>query len=451
MKLLEGLKGNDTSENKDDIDTNIHTNSKPIMLIGFSVLILGFIGFIVWASLASFINGIGVPGVVTVSSQENIIQSRYGGTIKDILVHDGDTVKKNQTLMVLNDSQQKSNLAAAKSEYIADLALYARLRAENTGASNITFPPELLSFKNSAQAQEAMATQRQLFNSKRINFKADENILKVNIKGFRDYIENIRELKRSTANQITLAKKEMKPLKKLAKEGYYPKVKIIYMENTIQELEGKLNEETGSITRAEQSMAEYQLKLDDLRNNFSKEVNMHLSAVQKRVFALKQGYLSAFNQFAHSTIKSSVDGIVVKTYIKTIGGVIMPGQPIIDILPLNQNLIIKANVPTQDIAHVRKGLTANLRFPAFNIESTPVINGKVIYVSANSLVDKANNMAYYVCKIKIDKKGLKTLARLKLKLKAGMPVQATVKTGKRTLMSYIMKPLLDKISHAFVR
>ncbi len=448
MKLLERIKGSETENREEEA---LHTNTRPVIFIGIFVLIVGFLGFIAWASFAPMTNGINVPGVVSVASEEDIMQSRYGGTIKKILVREGAAVKKNQTLILLEDARRKASLASVKSGYITYLAMYARLKAEDEGRLSVKFPRALLSFKNSIHAREAMATQKKLFHAEMANLKNEENILNINITGFKNYIENMEELKKSTARQITLAKKEMAPLKKLAKKGYYPKVKIIEMEGNVYELTGRLNEESGSIARGKASVSRYESELDNLKNSFLKNVNTRLSDVQSRVFALRQQYISALSRFKHSRVKSPADGIVVKIYVKTIGGAIMPGQPMINILPLHQNLIVKAAVPIQDIARLRKGLTADLRFPAFQVEDIPVISGRVIYVSANSVENAANHMPYYTCKIRLGAKGLKTLAERKLRLKPGMPAEVTVKTGAKTLMSDILNPLLYKISNAFVR
>ena len=449
MKLLEWIKGNETEVvGEEEV---LHTNMRPVMIFGFAVLLFGFFGFIIWASFAPMINGINMPGTVSSASHEEIIQSRYGGTIQKILVREGAEVKKNQPIVLLEDAQQKSNLAAVKSQYITFLAMYARLKAEDAGNRSVKFSPALLSFKNSVHAKEAMATQRELFISETANFDAEKNILKVNISGLKNYLQSAGDLKKSTARQIALAKKETLPLEKLSEQGYYPKTKVIELKSRLESLEGRFNEEIGNISRMQGSLSESELKLANLRNGFLKTVNREINDVQNRVFALRQEYNSALSQYKRSRIVSPSDGLVVKIFNKTIGGAVMPGQPVVDILPLHQNLIVRGDIPIQDIARIHKGLSANLRFPAFDVADVPVLNGRVIYVSANSLVNPANHMPYYVCKIKIGAKGLKTLARRKLKLKAGMPAEITVKTGAKTLMSALLNPLLYKISNAFVK
>ena len=449
MKLLEWFKGNEPEVvGEEEV---LHTNMRPVMIFGFAVLIFGFFGFIIWASFAPMINGINMPGTVSSSSHEEIIQSRYGGTIEKILVREGDEVKKNQPIVLFEDAQQKSNLAAVKSQYITFLAMYARLKAEDAGDPSVKFSPALLSFKNSVHAKEAIANQRELFISETANFDAEKNILKANISALKNYLQSAEELKKTTARQIALAKKETLPLEKLAKQGYYPKTKVIELKSRLESLEGRYSEDNGNISRMRGSLSENELKLANLRNSFLKTVNRELNDVQNRVFALKQEYNSALSQYKHSRITAPSDGVVVKIFNKTIGGAVMPGQPIVDVLPLHQSLIVKGDIPVQDIARIRKGLSANLRFPAFDVADIPVLNGRVIYVSANCLANPVSHMSFYVCRIKIGAKGMKTLARRKLKLKPGMPVEITVKTGARTLMSALLNPLLYKISNAFVK
>jgi protease secretion system membrane fusion protein len=449
MKLLEWFKGNEPEViGEEEV---LHTNMRPVIIFGFAVLIFGFLGFIIWAAFAPMINGVNIQGTVASASHENIIQSRYGGTIQKILVSEGADVKKGQLLILLDDGQLKSNLASVKSRYITYLAMYARLKAEVSGASSLKFPKALLSFKNSAHAKEAVATQQELFYSDMAGYEAQKNIIKVSIESLKNYLKNAEELKRNTLREINIAKKELAPLDKLSKEGYYPKVKVLDLKSRIESLKGRLNSELSDISRYDGSLSENEIKSADLKNNFLKDVNSRLNTVQNGLFASKQQYKSALSQYEHSRIASPVNGVIVKIYNKTIGGAIMPGQPIVDILPLNQNLIVKGFVPVQNIAHVRKGLTANLRFAAFNVEDIPVVNGRVIYVSANSVPNPANHIPFYACKIKIDSGGLKVLAERRLKLKAGMPVEVTVKTGSKTLLGDILDPLLYKVSNAFVK
>lgn len=449
-KLLEWINGTEAEVTGEE--EPLHTNMRPVVIFGFAVLIFGFFGFIIWASLAPMISGVNMPGTVTAASEEVVLQSRYGGTIEKIPVKEGETVKKNQPLVIFDDAQQKSNLAAVKSRYITYLAMYARLKAEDSGSDSLKFPRALLSFgRRSVHAKEAIATQKRLFITETQNFKSEEDILKANVSSIKSYIKSAEELKKSIINQIALAKKELLPLERLSRRGYYPKVKVIDLKSGLESLEGKLNEETGNISRMEGSLSENELKLGNLRNNFLTKVNNQLNGVQNSVFALKQEYGSALSQYKHSRITSPTGGVVVKIFNKTIGGAVMPGQPIADVLPLHQSLIVRGDIPIQDIARIHKGLTANLRFPAFDVADVPVLDGRVIYVSANSMTNPASHMSFYICKIKINKDGLKTLARRKLKLKAGMPVEVTVKTGAKTLMSALLNPLLYKISNAFVK
>ena len=449
MKLLEWFKGNEPEII--DEEEVLHTNMRPVIIFGSAVLIFGFLGFIIWAAFAPMINGVNIQGTVASASYENIIQSRYGGTIQKILVGEGANVKKGQLLILLDDGELKSNLASVKSRYITYLAMYARLKAEASGASSLKFSKELLSFKNSAHAKEAIATQKELFYSGMAGYEAQKNIISVSIKSLKNYLRNAEEFKRNTLREINIAEKELAPLDKLAKEGYYPKVKVLDLKSRIESLKGRLNSELSDISRFEGSLSENEIKLADLRNNFLKDVNSRLNTVQNGLFASKQQYKSALSQYEHSRITSPVNGVIVKIYNKTIGGAVMPGQPIVNILPLNQNLIVKGFVPVQNIAHVRKGLKANLRFAAFNVENIPVVNGRIIYVSANSVPNPANHIPYYACKIKIDSNGLKVLAKRRLKLKAGMPVEVTVKTGSKTLLGDILDPLIYKVSNAFVK
>lgn len=454
MNMLEWFKqieGGETFEGLPEGSEVPKTNVKSVAVFGFIVLFVGFFGFIAWASLTPMIKGVSMAGQVTSASQDDIITSRYGGTIRAIVAREGEKVKKGQPIMLLGDSQIKSNLGAIKGKYITYLATYARLNAEAEGKPSLRFPAALLAFKDSVHAKEAMASQMSLFNSDAADYSAQKDMLNASVSGVRGYIENARLLRKSTEKQIKLNESELVPLERLAAEGYYPKAKVIDLKNQLQQLKGRLNEETGDISREEGNLSENKVKLYNLRNSFLQKVNNQLSEVQGMVFSLQKQYEAALEQYNDSHVAAPSDGVIVKIYNKTVGGAVMPGQPVVDILPVGRGLIVQGSFPVMDAADVRKGLKADLIFPALDPTKTPVIEGRVIFVSANSIPNPVTHMQFYTCRVKIGRRGLKTLASRGLALKAGMPVGITVKTSSRSLMAAILNPLLEKIPHAILK
>jgi len=437
----------DISENPDlnaEVQSPLKTRTWPIILVGLFGLIFGFGGFLTWAFLAPLDEGVVAPGEVTVVSYKKTIQHQYGGTIKEILVKEGDHVKEGQILIRLNDTQPKANLANVRSQYYQALVLEDRLLAERSGAAAIDFPKEVVALSNDPGIAEQIRTQQELFNARRGALKSEINILKENIEGMSEYVRRLKELQLSRAKQMKLLTGELKSLRELSDEGYYPRTKILETERVLAELSGKRSEDLGNIARSKKAISEYKLTIVRRQQEFMQDVETNLSVVQTKLTALKDQYAATLDVLEKTEIKAPENGTVVGLAVHTPGGVIMPGNPLMNIVPANEELIVEAKVMTTDRNRVRENLKVNLRFTSFNIKKTPVIDGEVALVSADRFTDPATNIPFYLCRIRITEEGIRKLGDRKLQ--PGMPVQVVIKTGERTLMDYLVKPLIDRVS-----
>ncbi len=425
----------------------LKTNTRPIILVALLGLIFGLGAFLAWASFAPLDEGVVAHGEVTVVSNKKTVQHQYGGTISEILVKEGDRVKKGQLLIRLNNVQPKANLADIRGEYYQTLALEARLLAERRKAGTIAFPPEVNTMSQSPEIADHFRTQRELFNARRGALQTEINILKDNIDGMREYIRRLEELQMSRTRQMELLNGEMNSLRQLADQGYYPRTKILETERLLAELSGKRSEDLGNIARARKTMSEYQLTIVRREQEFMQDVETRLSEVQKKLVALKDQYAAAQDILEKTEIRAPEEGTVVGLAIHTTGGVIMPGNPVMSIVPVNEELIVEAKVMTTDRDRVREKLKVNVMFPAFDVKKTPVIDGEVILISADRFTDEATKIPYYLCRVQLTKEGLRKLGNRNLE--PGMPAQVVIKTGKRTLMGYLVKPLFDRIAVSF--
>ncbi|SEM59833.1 membrane fusion protein HasE [Syntrophus gentianae] len=425
----------------------LKTSTRPIILVALLGLIFGLGAFLAWASLAPLDEGVVAHGEVTVVSNKKTIQHQYGGTVSEILVKEGDRVKKGQVLIRLNNVQPKADLANMRGEYYQALALEARLLAERNRAVTISFPKEIYDMSNMPEIADIVRTQRELFNARRGTLQTEINILKDNIDGTREYIRRLEELQMSRTRQMDLLKGEMDSLRQLADQGYYPRTKILETERLLAELSGKRSEDLGNIARARKGMSEYQLTILRRQQEFLQDVETRLSEVQTKLAALRDQYAATQDVLEKTEIKAPEEGTVVGLAIHTTGGVIMPGNPVMSIVPANEELIVEAKVMTTDRDRVREKLKVDLMFTSFDIKKTPVIDGEVILVSADRFTDEATKIPYYLCRIRLTQEGLRKLGNRHLE--PGMPVQVVIKTGERTLMNYLVKPLFDRISVSF--
>lgn len=427
--------------------TPLRTRTNRIIAIALIVLILGFGGLIAWASLAPLDKGVVAQGVIKVVSYRKTIQHQYGGIVEEILAKEGERVRKGQVLIRLNDIQAKANLSQVRSEYLANLGLEARLLSERRMDDRILFPREITGLKGRPEIDEITGRQEELFRTRRNVLENEKKILRENIEGLEIYISRLEELQASRKKQAELITKEMEPLRELADEGYYPRNRILEMERVLADLQGRRSEDLGNIARSRTAVSEFKMRITRIEQDFLKEVDTQLTEVQKKIVALKDHYTAAADVLERTKIGSPEDGIVIGLRMHTPGGVILPGHPVLDLIPLNAELIVEAWVMPGDIDKVHMGLKADLRFSAFKTSHTPVSEGEVILVSADRMIDETSRTAYYMCRIKITEKGLKDLKGMTLQ--PGMPVEVILKTGERTLISYLLKPLIDRLAISF--
>jgi HlyD family type I secretion membrane fusion protein len=431
-----------------DDDLPLKTNTKPIIIVAFLGLILSFGVFMAWAFLAPLGEAVVAHGEVTVVSNRKTIQHQYGGTIQEILVTEGARVKKGQTLMRLNDAQPKANLTTIRSDYFLILAMEARLLAERSRAGAIVFPQQLTSQRNLPEIANLIQTQQELFNARRGSLENEINILKGNIVAMEEYIRRLEELQSSRQQQMELLAGEMNSLREIVEQGYYPRTRILEMQRMLAELSGRRSEDLGNIARTKNAVSEYRLTIVRREQEFLKEVEAQLGEVQKKSAAIKDQYTATLDVLEKTEIKAPEEGFVVGLIMHTTGGVVAPGQRIMDIVPANVELIVEAKVMTSDIDRIHDKQKVDLMFIAFDAKRTPVVDGEVIMVSADRLVDEAARIPYYLCKVRITETGIRQLGDRQLQ--PGMPVQVTVKVNhQRTLMDYLIKPLFDRISVTF--
>ena len=425
-------------------ETPLKTSTRPIIRVALFVLIFGFGAFLVWAFFAPLGEGVVAQGEVTVVSNRKTIQHQYGGTIQDIPVKEGALVKKEQVLIRLNGAQPKAILTATRSEYFLALATEARLLAERRRGAKILFPKEISSLEHLPDIASLIKTQEELFNARRGSLKNEINILRENIEGLEEYIRRIEELQSSRSKQMELLTGEMNSLREMAQQGYYPRTKIIEMERMWAELSGRRSEDLGNIARTKKTVNEYKITIVRREQEYLKEMETQLGEIQKKTAAARDQYAAALDVLEKTEIKAPEEGVVLGLTAHTPGGVITPGQRIMDIVPANAELIVEVKVSTTDIQRVHNNLKVDLRFTAFDIKKTPVIEGEVILVSADRFTDEVTKMPYYLCRIKLTEEGIQALGDRQLQ--PGMPVQAVVNVGQRTLMDYLIKPLFDRIA-----
>ena len=444
MKLMK-VKNTATDVVAHDVDvalSEVNTDASSHTKLGWWIVLLGVGGFVLWATLAPLDKGVPVQGTVAVATNRKAIQHQTGGTVEEILVKDGDLVKTGQVLVKMNDVLVKSQAEISRVQYFASRAAEARLLAERDGLQTIAFPKELEAGKADPRLTENINMQKQLFMSRQAALKNELAGLDENIAGLKSLFQGLRESGESQKQQQKILKDQLVDLRDLAKDGYIARNRVLDLERTYAQVNGAISENIGNMGRAQRQIAELQLRRLQRQQEFQKEVRAQLSEVQKDGDALSHRLTSQDYDLGNVLVRAPVDGTVVGMAIFTRGGVIGPGFRMMDIVPSDDKLIIEGQVPVNLIDKVHTKLPVELIFSAFNQNETPHVPGVVTQVSADRLVDEKNGAPYYKMRAEPTLEGRKILANLAVR--AGMPVEIFVKTGERTMMSYLLKPIFDR-------
>jgi protease secretion system membrane fusion protein len=427
----------------DTLPPAVKTDHAHFSRIGWIIVLLGFGGFLIWAFFAPLEKGVPVLGTVMVSSNRKAIQHPTGGRVEDILVKEGDVVKAGQVLVKMNDVAVRAAAASSRAQYFNDRAVEARLIAERDGKSKVSFADELTeAAKIDPSVGGNVSLQQLLFSSRQSALRSELAGIDQSIAGLKIQTEGLQNSLASKQEQQMFLKEQLAGMRDLAKDGYVARNRLLELERTYAQLNGSISEDIGNIGRSKSQMLELALQRSQRQQEYQKEVRTQLTDIQKEIEALQNRLVSQDYDLANALVTAPVDGTVVGLSVFTRGGVVQPGFRMMDIVPSEDQLIVEGMVPVDLIDKVQVNLPVEMIFSAFNQNKAPHIPGIVTQVSADRLTDEKTGTPYYKLKAKVAPEGLKKIAALAIR--PGMPVEIFVKTGERSLMSYLMKPIFDR-------
>lgn len=415
--------------------------------LGLWVLVLGFGGFMAWAALAPLDEGVPAPGVVAVESQRKRIDHLNGGIVEKILVRDGQRVREGDELLVLNETQGRAALNATLSQWRSALATEARLKAEQAGAAAVAFPPALAAAEGEPEVAAAMRAQAELFRSRRAALEGELRILRESMRGLQAQLASLDQLKAGRAKQIALFNEQLASYRSLSRQGFVSRNQLLEVERQLAEVQSKESEDLANIAGINARLAEFRMRGAQREIEYRREVETQLAEVQKEVATLGERLAALRDTHERLVIRAPVSGTVVDLAFHTEGGVIKPGDRILDIVPGGDNLIVEARVPPQYVDRVHAGLPADVHFDAYMSRAErPVISGTVAVVSADALLDERSGAQYYAMRVTVPAAELEKLGGLALQ--PGMQGTVMVKTGERSLLVYLARPLLRRFDTA---
>ncbi|MND73167.1 Type I secretion system membrane fusion protein PrsE [compost metagenome] len=415
---------------------------------GVWLVVVGFGGFLLWASLAPLDAGVVANATVNVTDNRKTIQHLSGGTVGSILVREGDRVKRDQPLIELDQTRAIAEQGVVSAQYIVARTVENRLQAERDGLDKVTFDPELLTrFAGDPRLQEATTLQQRLFTTRRAALTGEAGILRENIRGAEEQLKGLRQVQAARSAQISFLAQELDGVRNLAAEGYVARNRMLELERSAADLNAQRAQSVADIGRTHNQIAELKLRILQLEQDYQKEVQSQLTEAQKEVTALADRLRSLDYEVAHTVIRSPIDGVVLGLNVSTIGGVIQPGAELMSVVPGDEPLQVDAMIPVQAIDKMAPGLPVDITLPAFNHAQTPNIPGRVLTIAADRLVDETSKEPYYLAQVEVTEAGMEMLGNNQIR--AGMPATVIIKTGERNLLSYLLKPLLARIDSAF--
>jgi HlyD family secretion protein len=430
-------------------DTPVHQSIHRHLIAG--AVLFGGVSFGVggWAATTRLAGAIITSGFLVVETSAKKVQHPTGGVVSKIEIREGDHVEENQVLLRLDATQTLSQLMMVSKSLDELQARQARLEAERNNEVEMIIPAELLARAGPMYPDAARAVngERNLFELRRAARAGQKSQLKQRIAQLEDEIKGLIGQTESKKQETDFINRELQGLNDLWRKNLVPISKVTALERDRARLEGETRQLNGTIAQQRGKIAETELQILQVDEDLRSEVAKDLSDVRSKIVELTEKRVAVEDQFRRIDLKAPQSGTVHQLKVHTIGGVIAPGDTILEIVPDRDSLRAEVKVAPQDIDKVRPGQAAVLHFSAFNARTTPEIKGEVSLVSADINQDQRTGMSYYVARLTPDPKDLERLGGLKLI--PGMPVEAFIQTGERTVLSYLMKPLHDQLSRAF--
>ena len=417
------------------------------VIAGLAVVAVVAGGFGGWASTVEISGALIAPGQIVVETNVKKVQHPTGGVIGELLARDGDVVKEGQILVRLDDTVTKANLAIVTKDLDAALARAARLQAEQSGLDKITFPPQLTKRASDPDVANVMASESKLFEvrvNSRIGQKAQ---LRERIRQLNEQIDGLTAQGNAKSQEIAFVQQELTGVRDLFDKHLVQISRLTSLERDVARLSGERAQYVASKAEAKGKITETQLQIIQVDKDMVSEVSKDLRETNDKIGELIERKVTAEDQLRRVDIRAPQNGIVEQSTVHTVGGVINAGEAIMLIVPQTDDLQVEAKVDPQDIDKLQVGQKTLLRLSAFDSRTTPELNGVVSRVSPDVATDQRTGRTYYTIRVSMPPKEVARLGEVRLI--PGMPVEAFVQTGDRTLMSYLMKPLHDQLMRAF--
>lgn len=392
-----------------------------------------------WSALAPLESAALAPGVLVVDSNRKTVSHLEGGVVAQLMVREHDKVEAGQPLIRLDPTVPQAQLDLYRGELMASEALVARLSAERQGGDEIVFP-QWLGDSADPRARDAITAERHVFQARRDQLVGQTRILQQKSSQLDEQIRGLNAQIGAEDSQLALIGEEIGAVQQMVSRGLEPRPKLLALQRQAADIQGQRGQNVSKVAEARQQQGEAELRIIDLRAQMLSDSVSKLRDEQTKINDLNEKIRTAEDTLRRIDITAPVAGQVVGLKVFTVGGVVSPRDALMDIVPADDALAVDAQVSVNDVDVVHPGLPVMLRFTALNQRTTPTIEGEVSKVSADRTVDPKTGQPYYTVRIAI---GSTARFPKNISLQAGMPVEAMIRTGSRTFLEYLAKPITD--------
>lgn len=417
------------------------------MIAGLALVVLVAGGVGGWAASTEIAGALVAQGSVVVASHVKAVQHPTGGVVGRVDAHDGDRVREGDVLVHLDDTATRAGLAIIVNGLAELAARKARLIAERDGQADIEFPAELLARGADPYAANAMANERRLFAFRRTARTGQKAQFRERIGQLKNEVAGLEAQRAAKDREIELIRNELSGVRELWKKSLVPLTRVNALDRDAARLEGERGQLMAAVEQANGKTTETELQIIQIDRDLASEVAKDMREADAKEGELLERKIAAEDQLKRIDIRAPQDGVIMQSKIHAPGAVVSPADEIMTVVPETDALAVEARINPQDIEQVRPGQRAMLRFSAFNLRSTPEIEGKVARVSADATTEPRTGQTYYL--VRIDITSGETAKLGKLKIVPGMPVEVFMRTEERTVISYLTKPLTDQLERTF--
>ncbi|WP_332686541.1 HlyD family type I secretion periplasmic adaptor subunit [Bosea sp. (in: a-proteobacteria)] len=431
----------------DEAPERPRADTRSLVRWGAALVVLLFGIFGIWAGTVPLASAVIAPGVVKVLSQRRAVQHLEGGIVKTIFVHEGERVERGQLLARLDTTQIAASLGVLEAKLFADLAMEARLAAEQAGAAAISFPEELQANTTHPEARASMASQLSEFSARAASLQGEHKLIDQQMLQLEDAIRGLQSSSEGLERQLTFLREEIKDSDFLLAKGLARKPKALALKRAEADAEARITTNASSMAQSRGKIAELEDRRRQTVYMWLEDIAKQRHAARERIADARHRITAARDILLRSEIRAPERGIVVGLNTRSLNAILPPRETLLDIVPTQDRLIVEGEVRPTDRNEVRVGQAARVQILAFNSRRAPMLTGSVTMVTADALIEPRTGRAFY--KAEVDLQQTPELTSYVASLQPGMPVEIFIETGQRTFAEYLLQPLMLRVQRAF--